>query len=110
MSTSLLQVNVTSFNNGQQVGAETVQYSSSTGPISGPIAFTFSAIAGDNTLTRPTGATALVISNIVGTLKLYGTSNPSLGASTTIPVVIPVAQSSIVINATASATCTLFWI
>lgn len=110
MSTTLLQVNISSFNGGQQSVAETLSYNNSSAPANGPSLFTFSASPGDNTLTKPTGANGLVISNITGTLKLYSSSSPSLGDAPTAPIVIPVAQTTIVINATASATCTLMWI
>ena len=104
-STGLLQLSLSAFDGSGQTLAET--YSLSNASLNEDVSKAFAFATGDNVITKPTGATHLVISNIFGTIHLYASGNPSLVAG--MLVLIPVPGTTITINAAAGATASLTW-
>lgn len=106
-ATATLQLNLSIFDGNTTALADTIEFADAGINVSYQRAFAFAT--GDNTLTKPTGATTLVIWGISGTLKLYSSSNPALPTTNAV-VVLPVGETTVVINAGAGAASNLAWV
>ncbi len=107
-ASALIQLNVTGFGSDLD-DSLTIDENSATSPLWSTPGYPFGT--GDNVLTKPTGATQLIIRNVTGTVKLIGaTGEVGYTLSTTYSTKLPVAGASIMFNATAGSKATLFWV
>lgn len=107
-NSTLVQINITSYGTGKPNLNESLTFNNTSSPAAYWAQYPFAT--GDNTLTAPTGAVAIMINNVTGTVKVKQSSGDAgFSFGTTYPAIFPIG-ATLLLNASAGAKADLLWI